>query len=257
MLPDVKVLLPSFPELGILQSDGFSEALNNSPDIYLSDHRTQIEQIADCIKIKPTALIHCAAWGMTPEIYSLSRNYLRSLALTDNGVNNAMTPRNLTFHIRGGDLWQNPWYKRKKYIHTDYSAIPVSFYEKVLQSARIEVEFVVESTVPNWYLKMLRKAVGFDLRTSRVGPLVDFQRISQGCEIGLGVSTFSWMAAFLGNPDKVHIPLLGIFDSTKRPDLDFKFQDWKMLEYNFEAHNWTGTRKDLEWLAHSKCTPRS
>jgi hypothetical protein len=255
--PNIEILFPSFPEIGISQSDGYIEALKSTPDVYLSDSQIQIKQIEDFIGKKPSAVIHCAAWGMNSEIYSFSRNYLRSLALTDSEVNNAMTPRNLTFHIRGGDLWQNPWYKRKKYIHTDYSAVPVSFYEKVLQSARIEVEFVVESTVPNWYLKMLRKSLGFDFRTSTVGPVVDFQRISKGCEIGLGVSTFSWMAAFLGNPDKVHIPCLGIFDSTKRPDLDFKFQGWNLLEYNFEAHNWTGTRTDMEWLAHSECTLRS
>jgi hypothetical protein len=254
--PEVKILFPNFPEIGILQSEGYTEALKKTPDIHLSDNQIQVEQIAAHIRNNPSAMIHCAAWGMTSEIYSYSRDFLRSIVPPNADTDNVATSRNLTFHIRGGDLWQNQWYKRKRYIHTDYSAVPISFYEKVIQSARIDVEFVVESTVPNWYLKMLRKVLGFDLKTSTVAPLADFQRISKGSEIGLGVSTFSWMAAFIGNPNKVHIPLLGIFDSTKRPDLDFKFPEWNTSEYNFEEHNWTGTWSDREWLANSECTLR-
>jgi hypothetical protein len=255
--PGMKILLPSIPEIGILQSDGYAEALKNTPDIYLSDSQIQIDRLALYIRNKPSAIIHCAAWGMTQDIYSSSRNYLRSLVLPDSEINNAIPSRTLMFHIRGGDLWQNPWYKGRRYIHTDYSAVPISFYEKVLQSTRIDVEFVIESSVPNWYLRMLRKTLGFEIKTSKSAPLVDFQRICKGSEIGLGVSTFSWMAAFLGNPNKVHIPLIGIFDSTKRPDLDFKFRGWNMLEYSFEAYNWTGTRRDREWLANSECALRT
>ena len=252
-LPDVKILFPSFPELGILQSDGFSEALNNTPDIYFSDHRTQIEQIADYIRIKPTALIHCTAWGMTPEIYSLSQNYLRGLVLHNRNLENKISPRDLTFHIRGGDLWQNAWYKRKRHIHMDYSAVPISFYKKVLQTAKINSEFIVESSVPEWYLKMLRKSLGFELKPSTAAPSVDFQRIAQGNEIGLGVSTFSWMAAFIGRPTRVHMPILGIFDMGRRPDLDFKNPSWTITKYEFEEHCWSGTKRDKEWLQSSDC----
>ena len=171
-----------------------------------------------------------------------------------NAGNDIVTkPQKLTFHIRGGDLWQNQWYQRKIYIHADYSAVPISFYEKVIQSARIDVEFVVESTVPKWYLKMLRKALGFELKTSTVEPLVDFQRISNGREIGLGVSTFSWMAAFVGQPRRIHMPILGIYDSDRRPDLDFLNPSWNITKYEFEKHAWTGTKKDREWLQFSDC----
>ena len=255
-LPDTEILLPSFPEIGVLQSDGYIEALKSTPDIYLSDGQIQIEQIEDFIGKKPSAVIHCAAWGMNSEIYSFSRNYLRSLALTDSEVNNAVTPRNLTFHIRGGDLWQNPVHKRQRYIHAGYSAIPVSFYKKVLESTNLYPEFIIENSVPTWYLKMMRKTLGLDLEVSTSTSVSDFLKISQGVEIGLAVSTFSWMAAFIGTPNKVHLPLLGIFNSQKHPNVNFKFQGWNISEYKFDAYNWTGTKRDKEWLAHSECTLR-
>jgi hypothetical protein len=101
---------------------------------------------------------------------------------------------------------------------------------------------------------MLRQTLDLDLNASTATPIVDFLRIAQGVEIGLGVSTYSWMAAFIGSPTKVHMPILGVFDSGSRPDLDFRFQDWKISEYRFEKYKWSGTRRDREWLADSECT---
>lgn len=251
--PNLKVLLPSFPELNIDESAGYSEALCAEPELRVLDHQLDFDAVIRFINLNPTALIHCSAWGMNPSVYSHSRSYLRSLlANLENRILD-QPAQILRFHIRGGDLWQNPIYRRSRYIHPDYSSIPVSFYKKVLELTDSQAEFVIEKSVPSWYLTMLQRSLGLSMRRSELSSIQDFMRIASSTEVGLGVSTFSWMAAFIGEPKRVHLPVLGIFDANRRPDLNFRNPSWHTIEYEFEEHTWTGTSKDKDWLRSSEC----
>lgn len=251
--PSLDILYPHFPELNIPESIGYSEELNRVPDLSLTGQLIGFSGINQVIESNSDALIHCDAWGMNPEIYSSSREYLRNLFSKPEVIKEAKEV--VTFHVRGGDLWQNPPYSRRKFIHPDYSAIPISFYRNVMEITRMPAEFVIEKSVPNWYLRLLQKTLQVDLKKSKATPVHDFLQIASSKDVGLGVSTFSWMAAFIGRPSRVHMPILGIFNSEKRPDINLRFKDWNLIEYHFEPHVWTGNRLDREWLSYSECHP--
>jgi hypothetical protein len=251
--PSLRILLPSFPEIGIEESEGYSEAFNLQPDLTVIDHNIDLDALVRFIMENPSALIHCSAWGMKPAFYNDSRSYLRSIINRTANQSFESKSEMLRFHIRGGDVWQTPSYKRSRNIHPDYMGIPVSFYKSILERANIPVEFVIEKTAPSWYLRMLQNAVGIKLNRSKSTPAHDFLKLASSTQVGLGISTFSWMSAFIGEPHKVHLPVLGIFDTDRRPDLDFYNPTWNIQKYKFEKHSWTGTRSDKDWLRFSKC----
>lgn len=251
--PKLMILLPSFPEIGIEESEGYVEALNSEPNLTLIDHQIDLDAIVNFIKVNPSALIHCSAWGMKPAFYAQSRSYLKNIFDMTENLSFENKSEMLRFHIRGGDLWQTPSYKRSRYIHPDYMGIPVSFYKSVLERTNIPAEFVIEKSVPTWYLRVLQSAVGIKLNRSKSTPVHDLLKLASSTQVGLGISTFSWMSAFIGEPHKVHLPVLGIFDIDRRPDLDFYNPTWNIQKYKFEKHSWTGTKTDKDWLRYSKC----
>ena len=251
--PNLVVLYPSFPEIGIAETDGYTEALNSKPDLKVINHQINYGSLIDFIIHNPTALIHCSAWGMDPTAYRHSRKYLRDIFENFENLRIPGKSKTLRFHIRGGDIWQTRIYRRNRYIHPDYTSIPISFYKLILKESQIPVEFVAESSVPKWYLNMLGDSLGMQIPKSQSSPIQDFTQIASSAEIGLGVSTFSWMAAYIGAPERVHMPVLGIFDARKREELNFKFDGWNLIKYGFENHTWKGDKRDREWLAKSEC----
>ena len=255
--PEIEVFYPEISQLGIVESEGWVELAKTTPDLLIHENSIDTQKISELNSSRGIYLIHSLAWGMQPKFYENSKENLRKVILESS--RSALEPRlelaknKLTFHIRGGDIWQTGALKRARYIHPDYTAVPTSFYETVSTNFVGEVEFIVEQSVPKWYLKHLRQRLSFNIKTSKSIAHDDFLRISSGSQIGLGVSTFSWMAAFVGNPEIVHFPMLGIFNKSQRPDLDFINPNWRIKKYAFEDHKWSGNAEDRSWISDSAC----
>ena len=247
---------PAIPTLGIEESPNYRNLVESQPDFRISNNELIGDEFFVLLKEQTDYIIHISGWGMSPEIYSGSRSYLKSIinrAQRKQDIEEIKATEPLVFHIRGGDIWQNNRLKPQKYIHPEYSALPASYFETILHQSKREAEFVVENSVPKWYLRILRKKLGIRISRSKSGAVEDLLKISAAQEVALGVSTFSWMGAFIGNPELVHIPKLGIFDPSRRPDLDFYNPGWEVKLYAFEEHNWRGNSSDKQWLAYSNC----
>jgi hypothetical protein len=256
--PNLRVYLPEINDFGIAETPGYRKLIMSKPDLNFSIESLNSELLNSITSTDKSLTIHFSAWGMNSQIYIDSRDYLRGL-LPQDAHNNGFEKdesqgRALMFHIRGGDIWQNNIFRSQKYIHSDYQAIPVSFYQKIAHNFAGEIQFVVEAKTPPWYLRMISKKLDIDIKVSKNSAIHDLRRLAGGGEIGLGVSTFSWMAAFIGTPSKVHMPILGIFDVKKRPDLDFNCPEWKISRYEFEPHAWTGNKRDKNWLESAECS---
>ena len=254
--PDITVYYPAIPSLGIEESPNYRELSESQPDFRISNNELIGDEFFVLLDEQFDYIIHMSGWGMSPEIYSGSRMYLKSIidqTQQKKDFEEIQTTKSLVFHIRGGDIWQNNRLKPQKYIHPEYSALPASYFETILNESKGEAEFVVENSVPKWYLRILRKKLGIRISRSNSSAVEDLLKISKAQEVALGVSTFSWMGAFIGNPELVHIPKLGLFDRNRRPDLDFYNPSWNVKIYAFEEHNWTGNANDREWLTYSNC----
>jgi hypothetical protein len=252
-MPEIEILVPEIPMLRIEKSQGYNEAIKQSPDLEITAHDINEDDLRSIVSSNKNAVIHCSAWGMNEKYYYNSRGYIKSLIKNLEENKNKKTNHELVFHIRGGDIWQNRFFERKKIIHPDYSAVPISFYKKVHELSGKPVKFVAENSVPKWYIQKLKSTIRGTSTTFTKNTLADFIEISRGSEIGLGVSTFSWMAAFAGEPTVVHMPILGIFDVKRRPDLSLYNPSWNIQKYKFEQYEWTGTIRDTDWLLTSEC----
>ena len=253
LIPEIEILLPEIPILKIEQSQGYADAINRAPDLTVSAHEINEDKVLWTATSNKNAIIHCSAWGMKEKYYGSSQSYIQSLIHNLDENPSKKKKDELVFHIRGGDIWKRRFYERKKQIHPDYRAIPISFYRKIQEMNDKPVKFVSESTVPKWYLDQIKSTSPGTNTIFSKSVLADFTEISQASEIGLGISTFSWMAAFVGAPSVIHMPILGIFDVDRRPDLNFCNPSWNIRKYGFEQHEWNGTDQDKEWLLESKC----
>jgi hypothetical protein len=151
-------------------------------------------------------------------------------------------------HIRGGDIWQTKFFRNNRFIHENYMALPISFYEKIMANSRIRLELVMEDGSPRWYQKEIsHRLKGVEIASSK-NLRNDFFNLMFAEEVAIGVSTFSWMAALLGGAKTIHFPVVGLLDKIERPDLDFAISQRNVKTYKFPVHKWTGTRADAEWL---------
>lgn len=98
----------------------------------------------------------------------------------------------LTLHIRNGDYKILDWY------------LGLDAYEKIIQTlAPSSLHIVVENVDDD--ILTLRDKYGANIVASDMKS--DFIHIVRSKEIVISQSTFAWWAAFLGNPEHIHIPI--------------------------------------------------
>lgn len=124
-------------------------------------------------------------------------------------------------------------------IHEDYLPLPISFYRTMIRRLGKQPVFVGQMTESH-YLNQLRTefpaAQFIDLE-----PQMAFETIRRAPHKIIAMSTFSWIAAWLG-PDstKVIMPLAGAFNPLQRPD-------WNLTP-------WSDERFTFNWLFPTKRT---
>jgi hypothetical protein len=117
-------------------------------------------------------------------------------------------------------------------VNEDYLPLPISYYRTMIRRLGKQPVFVGQMTESD-YLAQLRtefpEAQFIDLE-----PQMAFETIRRAPHKIIAMSTFSWMAAWLG-PDstKIVMPLTGAFNFFQRPD-------WNLTPWNDErfSFNW-------------------
>lgn len=248
LLGNAKLVNFGIPEIGIQEDERYEFLVGEkSKTIDLSE--LEISQMLEkgtfgefLRNFKGSELIKVRGLGKHPRIYLQSQEYLKSL------VSHAVLPNTtnkdeLVIHIRAGDLWRKFWQFKTARVHPDYSALPLDFYRLVMASRSRSVLMVCEPGIPRWYLNKLRNLIpGVEFKVQQSSIYMDFQTILNAREVCLSISTFSWMAAFLGKSKIVHFPLRGLFDINQRPDLDLRsLGRGKIINYySIDAFRWRG-----------------
>jgi len=114
--------------------------------------------------------------------------------------------------IRAEDILNGP--------HPDYVLTPVDFYRDIAGLTGLKPVFIGQ-THPNPYMDRIRAAFpDAIIREPRDNPLVDFETIRQSKNVVIGVSTYSWLAAWLSNADNIYLTVNGLFNPMQKPDVD-------------------------------------
>jgi hypothetical protein len=156
-------------------------------------------------------------------------------------------------HIRGGDVFSRISQFGRNKIHSDYTALPLDYYSKIINASSEEWTFLTEPRTPNWYMNLLREKfpnqrfqTGSDVRT-------DFQKLLSARRLAISVSSFSWAAAYLGNQKEIYFPKAGFLNPEVRPDIDLHIRARKVQVLQVEKHTWSGRRSEVKWLKKSEC----
>ena len=264
-IPNSTVYHFSIPEIGIQAHPEYESAKSLTPEFKLALQDQGMAELLNFLDGRSNALIQTTALGMNQKYFAESRTYLQSLFPT-NKVEH--TPTNELFdkgnhflcHIRGSDIWERypmsipgqrapkGFLRRKNPIHPNYSALPLSYYEEIQESSGKMPIFLCERANPTWYLNLIAERFGKESIMLSGTVKEDFGKLQSAHEIALGISSFSWMASFLGNAEVIHLPIRGLFDSSLRNDLDLSMPGRNVLSYRFTPHEWSGNKKDRSWI---------
>jgi hypothetical protein len=112
-------------------------------------------------------------------------------------------PHELVCSVRGGEILTG--------LHPNYLPLPPGYYAKLVAMTGLKLVFLGQLG-DDAYSAGLRAAFpGARFIASR-GAGFDFETLRRSRNIALSMSTFAWAAAWLGAPDKVFLPVGGIYN---------------------------------------------
>lgn len=117
-----------------------------------------------------------------------------------------------------------------------YTLLPVAFYREIVDRSGLRPAFFGQLT-PSSYLDRLREAFPEAEFIEGVGVMEDFETIRQAPNVCVSISTFAWIAAWLGHAERIVLPINGLFspaacaglgsDLDLLPRHDPRFEYWR------------------------------
>ncbi len=134
----------------------------------------------------------------------------------------------LLCNVRQGDILDGH--------HPDYVLIPIAFYAELAARTGLRLVFMGQLEASP-YIDALRARFPQARFLASLGAAVDFERIRRSRFIVPCVSTFSWLAAWLSDAERIYLPMLGLFNPVQNRDVDLlPVYDPRYVFYQFPAH---------------------
>jgi hypothetical protein len=137
----------------------------------------------------------------------------------------------------------------------DYVLTPVEFYRDIVDLTGLTPVFIGQ-TRPNAYMGRIRNAFPDAIfREPQDNPLVDFETIRQSRHLAIGVSTYSWLAAWLSrSAETIYLPVNGLFNPMQKQDVDLlPFGDHRYRFFLFPINYAVPLERHAE--AHRRIAP--
>ena len=254
-LPEAEVVHFGMQEIGLMEHARYQE-LYKWVMSQGDNHEVVTENQAEYInKFRGNIVTRIMDTKFNWSEISPAREYLIQLLSQGLQFKNIPSSENV-IHIRGGDLFAKLSLFGKNQIHSDYTALPLDYYSQIIKESGEKWTFMIEPKTPRWYTRLLKDRfpnqdylIGSDVRK-------DFQNLLSSRQLTMSVSSFSWVAVFLGEQDKIYFPKAGFLNLEIRPDIDLYFRSRKVQVLEVERHSWNGGRSEVKWLENSKVIHR-
>ena len=244
------------PDFGIPESKQFRELCTVNGDITLEGHIISEREIDDLDQLKNKIVVSKIV-GMREEYLRLPPPSILDLSIAISMKSDERLARSKTHvlcHIRGGDIWVRSSYRQ---IHKNYPALPIRHYENICEKSGKKLLFLFEPNSCNWYRKSLLERFGTSSEVVPKSTFEDFALLSNFKEVALSVSSFAWMAVYLGRVSVVHYPVIGILNPLERPDINLlNALRSETNYYDFTESQWHGNFRNYRWLMNSSSTSR-
>ena len=101
-------------------------------------------------------------------------------------------------------------------IHSHYFALPAAYYRTLAAESGLALVFYGQLQ-DNAYTHYLKRHFPDALFLCGRDPLYDFETLRRAPNVALSISTFAWLAAWLGHADRIFLPVAGLFNPTINP----------------------------------------
>ncbi|MDE1896687.1 MAG: hypothetical protein KGH91_06405 [Rhodospirillales bacterium] len=102
-------------------------------------------------------------------------------------------------------------------VHKDYFPLPPGYYAKLQAEAGLDLVFFGQLG-DDPYSNGLRAAFPKARFVPGVDQNHDFEVLRRSANVALSISTFAWLAAWLGEAERIYMPVGGIFSPIQHPD---------------------------------------
>ena len=131
-------------------------------------------------------------------------------------------------------------------IHPHYTVLPIEFYSHLIEQSELRPVFMGQVGGNSNYIRRLRDRFSSAEFVKTQGPLKDFATIRNSKNIVLSISTFSWLAAWLSDANRIYMPLSGFFNPLQYPDVDLIPDNDPRFLYDLFPRNLAVTDENIE-----------
>ena len=150
-----------------------------------------------------------------------------------------LTDRDLLIHVRLEDIMVPG-------RHTGYGPLPLNWYQQIIDETGLHPVFIGQLGDDPYSDAIRARFPGATLLEGGT-VLHDFQTLRAAPNVALGVSTFSWLAAWLGQADRVFYPLLGILNPSQAPGINLTpASDPRYEFWHFPPRQWMADGPAIE-----------
>ncbi len=135
----------------------------------------------------------------------------------------------LVISIRGGEILEA--------IHRDYTMVPIDFYEFLVRKTGLRPVFFGQLG-NNTYCNDLRRHFPEARFVPGTSARFDFNFLRRSVHLVPSVSTFSWLAAWLSNAKRIHLPLTGLNNPNQHRGSFLVPRDDKRYEFYLFPNNY-------------------
>jgi hypothetical protein len=193
---------------------GISHPPIESPGPVATERREQrinLPAFADLVWSEQIGRVEWCGYGQRMENFLPPSRY-QSVFVSPFSMPMGYGPDYLVCPVRAADILDGP--------APDYALTPVEFYLDIVKQTGLTPVFIGQ-THPNRYMDRISAAFPNAIfREPQDNVLIDFETIRQSKNLVIGVSTYSWLAAWLSQADNIYLTVSGLYNPMQKTDVD-------------------------------------
>ena len=197
-MPGARVVKIHLPEWGIQIAPFEGEVPRTE---IVTTPRVDLDRLAAALNSGQLDRVDIRTYGQHVDNF-LSPAAYRSLLPAPVAAEAAGSADELVCNIRQGDILDAH--------HPDYVLIPIDFYAELIANTGLRPVFCGQLEASP-YIETLKKRFPQARFVPSLGALRDFDFLRASHNIAPSISTFSWLAAWLSQAERIFMPVLGVF----------------------------------------------
>ena len=195
----------------------------------VTTHRVAVDRLAHALAAGRLQRVDIRTYGQRVENFLPAQAYRPVFSISGLEAQATQTgPDEVLCNIRQGDILDAH--------HPDYVLIPIDFYAMIVAESGLRPVFMGQLD-ESAYLLALRARFPDARFIPSAGPAADFERIRRSRFVIPAISTFSWLAAWLSDAERIFMPVLGLFNPLQNRGVNLlPIWDARFRFYVFPVH---------------------